>query len=381
MKAVVCGAGMMGCAIAYDLYKNNFFESIIMVDTNKKNLHAAKNFFSQSSIQFRKVDVSDEMQMKQVLRSADIAVSAVPYYFNYRLTKLAIKANCHFVDLGGNTDVVLKQRKLNTHAKKHSVTIIPDCGLAPGLVSVITKDIVDQLDSVDTVSLRVGGVPVDPKPPLNYQIVFSPHGLINEYSEPAVILDEGHIKTKPSLTELESILFPEPFGEMEAFLTSGGCSTLPYTFQNKIKYLNYKTIRYPGHCDQIKTIFRLGLADQKKYTIGGCKIAPRDLLIELLSRYVPSTGKDVVLLKAEGQGLKDGKNRTLAYTMIEYADEKTGLSAMMRTTGFPAAITAYMICKEIIQETGVFCSEEVIPPKPFFSYLAKRGIHLDKKVT
>ncbi|MEM4258444.1 MAG: saccharopine dehydrogenase C-terminal domain-containing protein [Candidatus Thermoplasmatota archaeon] len=380
MNVVVCGAGMMGRAIAYDLIHKTSCKSLTLVDIDRKNLSTAQKFFSHTDVHCQKVDVSDVSKMKNIFKKADIAISAVPYYLNYRLTKLALQTRCHFVDLGGNNDVVMKQRTLNDQAKKQDVTVIPDCGLAPGLVSIITRDIVDELDRVDRVHLRVGGLPVSPQPPLNYQIVFSPYGLINEYYEDALILDHGVIRKKPSLSELENIMFPAPFGKMEAFLTSGGCSTLPYTFQDRIGYLDYKTIRYPGHCEQMQTLFHLGFADPKKQKIAGCMIAPREVLVTLLQQHVPTQGKDVVLLYVLGNGEKQGKNITMTYTMIDYADETTEFSAMMRTTGFPAAITAQMIMEGMISERGVFCSEENIPSKPFFSLLAERGLHLEKKL-
>jgi len=172
--------------------------------------------------------------------------SAVPYRFNYTLARIAVETITHFLDLGGNNEIVEKELGLSKEAVKNGVTVIPDCGLAPGLTSIITRDIVEQMESVDYVKLRVGGLPVNPKPPLNYQIVFSLTGLLNEYVEDAIVLDRGKIIKKKSMTELETIMFPQPFGKMEAFLTSGGCSTLPYVYKNRINYLDYKTVRYPG---------------------------------------------------------------------------------------------------------------------------------------
>jgi lysine 6-dehydrogenase len=309
-----------------------------------------------------------------------VAISAVPYKFNYALAKTAIDAKTHFLDLGGNNDVVEKERSLHKEAKTNNITIIPDCGLAPGLVSVITRDIVDQMDSVEYVKLRVGGLPQNPVPPLNYQIVFSPYGLINEYVEDAMILDRGKIINKKSMTELETIDFPKPFGKMEAFLTSGGCSTLPYTYKNTIKYLDYKTIRYPGHCEKFKTMLDLGFAEEKKVNLGDQKIAPRDLFVTLLTRYLPTSGKDVVLLKALGGGKKGRKRIHLEYTMIDYYDDKNNITAMMRTTGYPTSIIAQMIERNIIKERGVFCCEEIVPCKPFFDELKKRNIQIKKKI-
>lgn len=378
MNIVVLGAGMMGRAITYDLIRTKTFEKIILVDKNNSMLKDAERFLSAPVLETTSADVTKINSAKDIFSQVDVAISATPYIVNYELTKLAIKTNTHFIDLGGNNEVVEKQRKLDTEAKKQQVTVIPDSGLAPGLVSIITKDIVESLSTVDSVHLRVGGLPQKPQPPLNYQIVFSINGLINEYLEDALILDHAAIKTRSSMTEIESVQFPEPYGVMEAFLTSGGCSTLPYTYKDTIGYLDYKTLRYPGHCERFKTMLDIGLGDTKPIDVKGQSIAPRDVLIEVLRRTIPSEGEDVVLLKAFGKGKRDDVTKTLEYTLIDVYDTKTHLSAMMRTTGFPVSITADLIGTDRITDHGVFCPEEIISPSVFFDELRKRNIHIKK---
>ena len=378
MKVAVLGAGMMGRAIAYDLLHKKTFGEIILVDMDQQTLDDSRYFLSNTNLKTVKANVAETDSLKEIFSDVDVAISAIPYYFNYDLTKLAIDTGTHFIDLGGNNDVVRRQRQLDPLAKKQQVTVIPDSGLAPGLVSVITKDIVESLSTVDLVQLRVGGLPLQPQPPLKYQIVFSINGLINEYVEDALILDHGKIISKPSMTEIETILFPEPFGRMEAFLTSGGCSTLPYTYKNTIGYLDYKTIRYPGHCDRFKTMLDIGLGDTHPVEVDGHKVIPRDLFIRLLHQSIPSEGSDVVLLKAVGKGMRKNVGTTIEYTMIDTYDEETHLSAMMRTTVFPVAITADFIARKVINEPGVFCPEEIIPPALFFKELEKRNIVIEK---
>jgi lysine 6-dehydrogenase len=376
MNVLVLGAGMMGRAIAYDLSLFSGFEKISIGDKDTQTRSSAKEFLKETPVKVIPVNAGNSNEVKKQFQKVDVVISALPYRFNYGLAKIAIQTKTHMVDLGGNNTIVENERSLFSKAKQNAVTIIPDSGLAPGLVSIITRDIVDHMDTVDTVKLRVGGLPRYPQPPLNYQIVFSPYGLINEYVEDAIILDSGKILEKKSMTEVESLEFPKPFGTMEAFLTSGGCSTLPYTYTTMIKYLDYKTIRYPGHCEKIKAFLELGLADETKMNLGGQSIAPRDVFVSLLTKHVPTKGEDVVLLKVLSQGTKDGKKRSREYLMIDYYDTKHTITAMMRTTGYPVAITAQMIEDGTIQERGVFCPEEIIPPTPFFSELEKRGIKL-----
>jgi len=377
---LVIGAGMMGRAIAHDLHKFSKFEKITISDRAKETLESAKKFLADKKINYELLDVRDEEKVKENFKKYDIVVSAIPYHFNYFLTKTAIDTNTHFIDLGGNNTIVEKQLKLSDSAEKNNVTVIPDCGLAPGMVSIIARDVVDYMDEVDFVKLRVGGLPLKPVPPFNYQIVFSPNGLINEYIEDALILDNKKIVAKESMTKLEEISFPFPFGKMEAFLTSGGCSTLPYTFRYIIKYLDYKTIRYPGHCEMIKPMLDLGFGSEEPITINDNKIVPRKVLIKLLTEKIPSKGKDVVLLKTVSEGIKDGKKIRLEYMLIDYFDEENNITSMMRTTAYPVAIIADMIRTCVIKKRGVHTCENIVPPEPFFKELKKRNINIKKKI-
>jgi len=379
MRILVLGAGMMGRAIAYDLCNHSNFDSVTIADKERKTLHSAEKFLEKKEVNFDTVDIKKTGEVKKYFQDCDVAISAVPYRFNYSLTKTAIDTQTHFLDLGGNNDIVTKQRNLFNKAKDANVTVIHDCGLAPGLTSVITRDIVEQMDYMESLKIRVGGLPVKPIPPLNYQIVFSPYGLINEYVEDAIVLDNGKIVKKKSMTEIEKISFPEPFEKMEAFLTSGGCSTLPYTYKDKIGYLDYKTIRYPGHCEKFKTLLDLGFGQEQIIKINGGKIAPRDLLASFLLDKLPHNKKDVVLVKVSGIGLKNNKKHTIEYSIIDYYDEKNSITSMMRTTGYPVSITAQLIQKGLINKPGVFCSEEIIPCKPFFNELDKRDIKIHKE--
>jgi lysine 6-dehydrogenase len=380
VNILVIGAGMMGRAIAFDLTNYSNFEEITISDKDKKNLKSAKKFLKNKPVSFNILDIEKRDYVKSIFQKNDIVISAIPYYFNYILTKIAIDTKTHFLDLGGNNSIVEKQRSLFKKAEENKVLVIPDCGLAPGLTSIIVRDAVDFFDYVEYIKIRVGGLPQKPVPPFNYQIVFSPNGLINEYVEDAIVLDHGKIVTKKSMTEVEKIRFPGPFGKLEAFITSGGCSTLPYKFKDEIGYLDYKTIRYPGHCEKIKTFLDFGLGSEKEILIGNQKIIPRNILINLLLSNIPKIGKDVVLAKIFSKGIKDDKNVELDYTMIDYYDDKNHITAMMRTTGFPVSIIAQMIKNGKISEYGVFSGEEIVPTKLFFQELKKRNIVINKEL-
>ena len=380
MNILVIGAGMMGRTTAYDLSNTSNFKKITVADKDKNTLKSAEKFLDNKNVCFDLLDVQNKDNVKTKFQKNDIVISAIPYHFNYILTKIAIDTKTHFLDLGGNNTIVKKQRSLFKKAEENKVSVIPDCGLAPGLTSIIVRDAVEFFDSVEYVKIRVGGLPQKPVPPFNYQILFSPNGLINEYVEDAIVLDNGKIVNKKSMTELEEINFPKPFGKLEAFMTSGGCSTLPFTFKDKISYLDYKTIRYPGHCENMKTFLDLGLGSEKEIVVGNQKIVPRNIFIDLLLKYVPTTGKDATLIKVLSKGIKENEKYNLEYTTIDYYDENNNITSMMRTTGYPVSIIAQMIEKGSISRNGVFGGEEVVPTNLFFDELKKRNIVINREI-
>ncbi|UCC92316.1 MAG: saccharopine dehydrogenase NADP-binding domain-containing protein, partial [Thermoplasmata archaeon] len=352
-------------------------EAVVLADADEAMAREAEAFVSSDMVSSMTLDVADHQAVVDAMDGFDVAVSCVPYRFNYELTKVAIEAGTHLCDLGGNNDIVRKQLCLDARARKADVTIIPDCGLAPGLATVLAADALRRLDKVSELHLRVGGLPVDPQPPLDYMMLFNPAGLVNEYKERPVVIRGGRIQTVEPLDELEEIEFPEPFGMLEAFNTSGGTSTLPQTLLGKVDQLDYKTIRYPGHRDKVKAMMDLGLFDEDPVAVGDGEVVPRDLTETLLAQHLPREGEDVMLLRVWAEGVVEGRERTLTYTIIDRSDADAGLTAMQRTTAFPAAIVAHMVGSGLIDERGVVPQEQVVPTGRFFEELEKRDIHVD----
>jgi lysine 6-dehydrogenase len=365
MKAVVLGAGMMGKALAYDL-KKSACETII-ADVDKKRVEtAAKDMNCHGII----CDVSQETEVIAVLKDCDVAISAVPYFFNVRLAHAAIKAGCHFCDLGGNTSIVMEELSLHEQAAKNDILIIPDCGLAPGMANVIAGLSIKETQA-HTVHIRVGGLPQNPQPPLNYTLLFSVHGLINEYREPAAVIRNGKIQTVKPLSELEEIRFP-PFGVLEAFQTSGGTSTLSHTYSNVLTELDYKTIRYPGYCAKMKAISEMGMFSEEPIEVNGCMVTPRAVLSKILEHALPHQDKDVVLFRICARGEEE-----IVYEMVDYYNEPLQMTAMARTTAFPTSIIAQMMV-DTIAERGAFPPEKVVPGHEFIKELSKRDIIIKK---
>ncbi|MEW5761084.1 MAG: saccharopine dehydrogenase C-terminal domain-containing protein [Candidatus Thermoplasmatota archaeon] len=369
MRFLVLGAGMMGSAVVYDLVGCG--KEVVVCDIE---LEKAKKVAKKYACNWEKVDAESFEEVSKLMKGADAVISALPYRFNYKLAKSALKAKVNFCDMGGNIDIVNKELSLDKEAKKKNITIVPDCGLAPGIASILTALGVEKLGGAEEIHIRVGGLPKNPKPPLNYELVFSVEGLINEYIEKAVIIKNWKIVEVESMTGLEEIVF-EPFGKFEAFYTSGGTSTLPMTYKGKVKELDYKTIRYPGHCEKFKAMLELGLASEIPIELNGMKIKPRNLFQKLLSKSLKGNGKDFVLLRVEVFGCDE----KIIYEIADSFDEKTGLTAMARTTAFPVSIIAQFLANGKIEEKGVVPQEICVPKELFVSEIRRRGIKIEGK--
>ena len=375
MKVLVVGAGLMGRGCAYDLARNDAVEQVIVADINTEAAEALARDYGEKVVA-ETVDATKKSQLVKAFSKVDSAISAVSYTVNVLHTEVAIETGTHLCDLGGNKFVVDEQIALNDSAKEAGITVVPDCGLAPGMVSVLAREGIEYLDKVESVRIRVGGLQQDPRPPLNYALIFSVEGLINEYVEPCVAIRNGKIVEEEPLVGFEEITFPEPFGKLEAFNTSGGTSTLPETYLGRVNELDYKTIRYPGHGHKMWTLMKLGLMDSTEIDVNGTKVPPRRVLETLLERNLPPSGKDVTLIRVMVNGWKGTESRRVEYQVIDYFDDASGLTSMMRTTAFPATVTAVMSADGRIKNRGVLTPERCIPPKEFIDELRNRGIDI-----
>jgi lysine 6-dehydrogenase len=376
-KILVLGAGRMGMAATHDLARSRGVDGVTVADVDESRVRAVAAAVGEGRVVGRQLDAGDRTSVVNLMRGHDAVISCVTYKWNLSLAEAAIEAGANFCDLGGNNAVVDAELALDTKARERGIRIIPDCGLAPGMVAVLVAHGARRFERLDEVHIRVGGLPQHPKPPLDYQMVFSVEGLINEYVEKARVIRGGKIVEVESMTELESLDFPEPFGTLEAFQTSGGTSTLPDTFQGRVRELDYKTIRYRGHCEKFRTMLDLGLGSSEPLAVDRLVLPPRRLFAELLVRNLPHDEPDVVLVRVEfaGSGIGNGGDR-LRFDIIDYQDEATGLSAMMRTTAFPASIVAQMMARGDVEAVGAIPQERCIPTDIFMRELAQRKIEV-----
>src|SRR5688572_29205346 len=227
---LVLGAGRMGLGAVHDLASQADVEEVTVADFDAQKARYVATRVTHGKVTPVQIDVKKHADVVKLMRGHASAISCVNYWLNEELARAAIEAGTNFCDLGGNNDVVAAELALDAEARAKGVSVIPDCGLAPGMVAVLAAHGAARFQSIDEIHIRVGGLPQNPQPPLDYQLVFSVEGLINEYIERARVVRGGKIVEVDSMTEVESLEFPEPFGTMEAFQTSGGTSTLPDTF-------------------------------------------------------------------------------------------------------------------------------------------------------
>lgn len=377
MKMLVLGGGLQGSACAYDLLRSGSVESVTIADIAPDKLPAWLVKADGSRLKAVRLDATDEAAALALMKGHQSVMSALPYYFNGTMARLAVEAGCNFADLGGNTEIVMEQKKLDGGAKARNVSVIPDCGLAPGMVNILAMEGIRRLDRTERVKIYVGGLPQQPEPPLNYQIVYSLEGALDYYTTPSWILRDGKPTQVEALSELETVKFPDPVGSLEAFHTGGGISTMPFTWQGKVNAMEYKTLRYPGHVAIMKPIRELGLISNEPITVKGQRVVPRDAFIAAVHpKLFKPQGKDLVALRVEVSGVKDNKPASTTFQLIDYYDAGIGISAMERTTGYSLSITGQMQADGQVALKGVHTPDEAMPFKGYVEELAKRGVEI-----
>jgi lysine 6-dehydrogenase len=323
-----------------------------------------------------KLDAANYKAAGKLMKGHAAMLSAVPYFFNVGLAKAAIDARCHFADLGGNNTVVRKTYELSKQAAKRGVALAPDCGLSPGMASILAGELFRRMagdnGKVDALKLYVGGLPEDPKPPFLYQLVFSVNGLINEYVEPAKVLRDGKITEIEPLTEAEDFTIGG-FAPMVAFHTSGGTSTMPETFKGRVGECFEKTLRYPSHFAMIRSLYDLGFFSSKKMKVGKAEVTPREVTSKIFLEKFTSDAPDVCIMRIEAH--KDG--RVAAFSMVDHYDPRTKMTAMMRTTAWPASIVVQMMARGTIAKRGGIMQETDVPAAAFLNEMDKRGIRIE----
>jgi lysine 6-dehydrogenase len=377
MRFTVLGAGLQGSACAFDLLQDASVTEVRLADQAFTQLPAFLTPYVGTRLTLHTVDARDPAAVGAVMGGSVAALCALPYYFNLSLAHAAVERGVHFADLGGNTAIVEAQiAELDAAARAKGVSVLPDCGLAPGLVNVLAEHGIQQCDSVSAVRCFVGGLPQAPTPPLNYQIVYSLEGVLDYYTTPSWVLRDGQPTQVAALSETVAVDFPSPLGTLEAFHTAGGLSLMAQRYAGRIATMEYKTLRYPGHAALMAAIRDLGFLGTEPVLVDGQPVVPRALAVAVLDPLLRKPGAaDLVALRVEVDGVQHGRQVTLAWDLVDRADTARGLTAMMRTTGFSLAIVGRLQA-EGLATPGVHTPDVGLPAAAYLEALGARGIEI-----
>lgn len=378
MRIVVLGCGNIGTVVARDLAESLPKAEIVLADVDRNNVQDAASNVGLKNLGWMQVDAAKHLELSTKLKNFDVVIGALPGKFGYRACKASIAAKVDMVDVSYMPEDVMS---LNGVASKTGVSIIPDCGMSPGLCSMLVGRGVSKLDQVEKAYMLNGGLPETPVPPLGYVVTWSVKDLIDMYVRKVNILKDGKITQVEPLSGLEELDFPG-VGKLEAFYTDG-LRTLLYTI--KAKDMWEKTLRYPGHVEKIKLLKALGFFDSDAIEIGKAKVEPREVTADLFARKLKRKIPDIVVICVKVSGKRGGRHIGHVYHVFDHYDNERQVTSMARTTAYSTSIVAQLLAQKAIEEKGV------IPPerlgmnerlfKRFIDEMKKRGIVVKEEET
>lgn len=391
-RYVILGSGKQGTAAAYDLVRHGEAKSVLLADQDPSSAKRASDRLHRllrtvlrekgTVLKTAGLDASDVRSTAKLLSGADAVLSALPYYLNPTAARAAVAARVPYADLGGHLKASRDVLGLDRQAKKAGIALVPDTGLAPGLATSLAVAAIENLDMCREVKIYCGGLPQKPRPPLGYKAVYNLEGLMAVYFGKAYQLVRGRVEEVPTLTGDETVEFPPPLGTLEASVTGGGTATCPWSFLGRLQGFEYKTLRYPGHFDKIRTLRDLGLLDDRPVRLNGHEVVPRKLFLEVAGpRLQFPEDHDLVALRVAARGSKHGGQVQVVYDLLDFHDEATGFSAMERTTGFSAAIVLKMLAGGRIAAKGGVPVEKGVPAKEFLAELRIRRFRVQETRT
>jgi saccharopine dehydrogenase-like NADP-dependent oxidoreductase len=369
MKIAVLGAGMVGNAIALDLASRHH---VAAFDVSNANLDSLKK--KNPRLETQQADLREYSSYPQLLSPFDIVVTAVPGFMGYKTLEAAINCGKDVVDISFFPEDVLQLDQL---AKEKGVTVITDCGVAPGMSNFIIGRHNEEM-KIDSLEIFVGGLPKVRKKPFQYKAPFSPADVIEEYTRPARLMENGHIVIRPALSEVEWIHF-ENLGTLEAFNTDGLRSLL-YTMPH-IKNQKEKTMRYPGHVDIILSLKESGFFNEDPIEINGTKISPLKVTSQILFNEwkLGLDEEELTVMRVKLIGKKNGEQKIVEWSLLDFYDPETRISSMARTTGYTCTAAVNLVAQNLFNEEGVFPPELVGKHKQCFdfvlNYLKERKVN------
>ena len=361
MKIIVLGAGLVGKAMALDLASEPEF-SLTSVDLKQEALAE----LATAGIKVIGQDISQSEATKDLVSDYDLVINAVPGYLGFQSLKACLEAGRNVVDISFFPE---NPFELDSLAKGQNITAAVDCGVAPGLSNILAGYGLSQLDKAYSVMIYVGGLPVIRKWPFEYNAVFSPVDVIEEYLRPARCLENGQLVIKPALSEPEFLEF-EKLGTLEAFITDG-LRTMIETLT--VPEMVEKTLRYPGHREKMLALRQAGFFSEQPVEIAGQKVRPVDLSAKILfpRLNVEAGEEDLTILRVVVSGEKDGQPLRLTYDLFDRFDRKSGIHSMARTTGYTATAVARAVARGLIKKTGIIAPEFLGLEPEVFNFIRK----------
>ncbi len=374
-KILVLGAGLVGGPIAMDLAKDNDFE-VSVADIDARRLEE----LSGKGINTLELDVTNKTLLTEVLSGYRIVVNATPGFIGFEVLKTCINQGKEIVDIAFYPE---NPFDLNQLALRKGARVICDMGVAPGMSNLLTGYASSKLKKTDTVKIFVGGLPKRRQLPWEYKAVFSPLDVIEEYTRPARMMQNGKIVVKDPLTEVELIDFDRP-GTLEAF-NSDGLRSLLYTMD--ARNMVEKTLRYPGYAEKIKLLAQNGFFGTEKIEVDGVRVAPMKLTAKLLfDQWKLNRGdEDITVMRIVVEGIdREEQPVRYVYDLYDEYDPEENIHSMARTTGYSAAMAVRALAKNLVQKNGIIVPEQLGSTEALVRFilngLEMRGIHYTETV-
>lgn len=363
MKVLVVGCGKVGSEIARDLARESEVDSVIAADASPEKLKGLKG---TEKIATQRLDISQKKAVQQTMKKADIVCGALPGRIGFQVMMNAVETGRDVVDISYTPENAFK---LHNKAREKDIVVVPQCGVAPGLSNMCVGDAYRRVGEMSEVRIYVGGLPQKPVGPLNYRIVFSLEDVINEYSRPAHVIENGKKREVDALSGRGFLNFPG-VGRLEYFLTDG-LGSLPRSFP-RVRNMCELTLRYPGHAEMMNTLRVLGFFDRGQIRVDGFEVEPRKLSLSLLKEAMSTgTPQDLLAMKIEVVG-KNGNSNRVSYHVLDYYDNRRKVSAMARTTAYPCTSVALLVGAKKLGQIGVVTPEKLARNEGHFKHILSR---------
>ncbi len=373
MIVSIVGAGAIGSAVARELSRRDAITEIRICDARSRALQRLHTVVPSRKLKPFQVEGRDATALGPVLEGSSCVVGCADPTLNLSLAQMCLNIGAHYCDPGGIDTVSEAILNLSDEAESRGLWLVPNCGLAPGLANVLCLLGVEQFDKVERAHIRVGDITLYPEPPFDFRVATSPQKMIEDYTNTSYEIRNGELHVLEPLSGVEHIFFEEPYGALEAFNTALSGNTLMRTFADRVRNLDVKTIRRPGHADQWRFLIALGFADRRSIDLR-THLTYRDVLLRRLRALLGDEQPDVVLLRVMICGTRNEKRETIIYELIRQAETDDQFGAVRFAASIPTAAIAELLAGGALEGGGAAVPESIIDKQQFVADLADRGM-------